>query len=241
MKAVKSQERRFAKEHESQTEMPDTEDAILLRFAPDITVPKGKTVLDFLLDCLMVKDRVLARNIYLHVAGPQKLVLVGDNGAGKSTLLKQIAAELLKRTDIRAGYMPQDYAAVLNKQQTPVEFLSTTGDKAEVTKIRTFLGSVKYTADEMEHAVDALSGGQKAKLLLLKLIYDGCNVLVLDEPTRNFSPLSGPVVREVLRTFGGAIISVSHDRKYISEVCDAGYRLAETSFLPLQSEDYARI
>ena len=72
-----------------------------------------------------------------------------------------------------------------------------------------------------------MSGGQKAKILLLKMSLSEANVLILDEPTRNFSPLSGPVIREVLRDYGGAIISVSHDRKYISEVCEKIYELTE--------------
>lgn len=83
----------------------------------------------------------------------------------------------------------------------------------------------KYTADEMSHPIRELSGGQKAKVLLLKMSLSGADVLILDEPTRNFSPLSNPVIREVLSSFGGAIISISHDRKYIREVCDKVYRL----------------
>ena len=78
---------------------------------------------------------------------------------------------------------------------------------------------MKYTVQEMDHTIRELSGGQKAKLLLLKMSMNRCNVLILDEPTRNFSPLSGPVIRELLQDFPGAIISVSHDRKYIREVC----------------------
>ena len=86
---------------------------------------------------------------------------------------------------------------------------------------------MKYTADEVSHKIADLSGGQKAKILLLKMSLSEANVLILDEPTRNFSPLSGPVIREVLRDYGGAIISVSHDRKYISEVCEKIYELTE--------------
>ena len=78
----------------------------------------------------------------------------------------------------------------------------------------------------MFHPIRALSGGQKAKLLLLKISLTEANVLILDEPTRNFSPLSGPIVRGILKQFPGAVISVSHDRKYISEVCDKVYRLS---------------
>ena len=108
---------------------------------------------------------------------------------------------------------------------TPVDFLDKSGDKEERTRIRTYLGSLKYTADEMEHPIRELSGGQKAKVLLLSMSLSGANVLILDEPTRNFSPLSGPVIRKMLREFPGAIISISHDRKYIDEVCDKIYEL----------------
>ena len=77
----------------------------------------------------------------------------------------------------------------------------------------------------MKRPIAALSGGQKAKLLLLGMVLAGSNVLILDEPTRNFSPLSGPVIREILHDFPGAIISVSHDRRFIREVCDRVYCL----------------
>ena len=79
----------------------------------------------------------------------------------------------------------------------------------------------------MAHPVRELSGGQKAKLLFLKMSLDGCNVLILDEPTRNFSPLSGPVIRRVLKDFQGAVLSISHDRKYLEDVVDTIYELTE--------------
>ena len=94
--------------------------------------------------------------------------------------------------------------------------------------MRTYLGSMKFTADEMPHPMYELSGGQRAKVMLLYLDTSGCDVLLLDEPSRNFSPLSNPVIRQMLAAFQGAIISVSHDRKYIAEVCDKVYELTAT-------------
>lgn len=227
MKAVTSMGKRFEREHADMTQMPDVEDSIMIKFDETIRVPNGKTVLDFRLDQLITGQRVLAENIQLTVAGPEKLCIIGANGAGKTTLLRIIAEKLLARKDIEAAYMPQNYEDLLDLSVSPVTFLSKVGDKDEITKIRTFLGSLQYTADEMDHTICELSGGQKAKLLFLKMIFAGSNVLILDEPTRNFSPLSGPVIRDVLRAYGGAIISVSHDRKYISEVCDKVYTLTE--------------
>ncbi|MFW5670342.1 MAG: ATP-binding cassette domain-containing protein, partial [Acetivibrio ethanolgignens] len=161
----------------------------------------------------------------LKIKGSEKICIIGANGAGKTTLLKKIAEELLNRNDIKAEYMPQTYEDLLDLDVTPVDYLDKTGDKEERTRIRTYLGSLKYTPDEMEHPIRELSGGQKAKVLLLRMSLSGANVLILDEPTRNFSPLSGPVIRKMLREFPGAVISISHDRKYIEEVCDKIYQL----------------
>ena len=149
------------------------------------------------------------------------------NVDGKTTLLQMIAKELLDRTDLYAEYMPQNYEDLLDFSMTPVDFLDQSGEKEERTKIRTYLGALKYTADEMDHKISQLSGGQKAKILLLKMSLSGASVLILDEPTRNFSPLSGPVIRQMLKEFPGAIISISHDRKYIEEVCSRVCRLTE--------------
>ena len=154
--------------------------------------------------------------------------------------------------------MPQNYEVLLDLDMTPVDFLekaliskgldngqstnkdvydrNVPGGKEDRTRIRTYLGALKYTADEMDHPIRELSGGQKAKVLLLKLSMSGANVLILDEPTRNFSPLSGPVIRKMLKEFPGAVISVSHDRKYLDEVCDKIYRLTENGLFPVEDK-----
>ena len=227
MHRVKAYEARFEKEHENMTEIPETEEAIFIKFGEKASMPAGKTVLEYELPQLTVEDRVLAKNIFLRIKGPEKVCMIGKNGCGKTTLLKKIAEELLARTDIKVSYMPQNYEELLDMNLTPVEFLSEVGDKEEISRIRTYLGSMKYTPDEMLHKIADLSGGQKAKLLLLKMSMSGSNVLLLDEPTRNFSPLSGPVIRDMLQDFGGAILTISHDRKYIKEVADVVYELTE--------------
>ncbi len=227
MHTVKSMGRRFEREHERAVQLPDLEEAIMLRFPEGCAVPAGKDVVRFELPELAVGGRVLAENIALQITGPERVCIIGKNGVGKTTLLRQIAESLLGRSDIRAAYMPQNYAELLPPEVTPVEFLAKSGRHDEISRVRTFLGSVKYTPEEMEHPAAEMSGGQRAKLLFLKMILGGCNVLVLDEPTRNFSPLSNPVIREVLRQFEGAIISISHDRRYISEVCTRVLRLTD--------------
>ena len=228
MHAVKSMERRFEKEDENMAEMPEQEEAIFFKLGDkNSAIPAGKTVIEYTLSKLTTRDKekILAEDINLKIRGSEKICIIGANGVGKTTLLRKIAEELSQRDDIKAEYMPQNYEEILDLDMTPVDFLDKSGDKEERTRIRTYLGSLKYTADEMEHPIRELSGGQKAKVLLLSMSLSGANVLILDEPTRNFSPLSGPVIRKILREFPGAIISISHDRKYIDEVCDKIYEL----------------
>ena len=146
----------------------------------------------------------------------------------ETTLLHKIHESLVGREDIRIGYMPQNYDEILDVYESPIDFLITVGDKEDITRIRQYLGSMKFTSDEMEHSLKELSGGQRAKVFMLKMHLEGANVLLLDEPTRNFSPLSAPVVREELKNFGGAIIAVSHDRKFIQKVFDDIYLLNST-------------
>lgn len=228
MHTVKSMGKRFEKEDENMTQMPEQGTAIFFKLGSETSkIPAGKTVVEYSLDKLYTpdEDRILSKDIVLNIKGSEKICIVGMNGAGKTTLLRKMAQDLLNRTDIRAEYMPQNYEDLLDLNMTPVDFLDKTGEKEERTKIRTYLGSLKYTADEMDHPIRELSGGQKAKVLLLKMSMSEANVLILDEPTRNFSPLSGPVIRKMIQEFPGAVISISHDRKYIKEVCEKIYEL----------------
>ena len=261
MKNVKAMEKRFEREDEEMTEMPEQEEAIFFKLGDEKSkIPSGKWVLQYEAENLLTLDdsRILAKGIELKIRGSEKIGIIGTNGCGKSTFITKIAEELLSREDIRAEYMPQNYEVLLDLDMTPVDFLekaliskgldngqstnkdvydrNVSGGKEDRTRIRTYLGALKYTADEMDHPIRELSGGQKAKVLLLKLSMSGANVLILDEPTRNFSPLSGPVIRKMLKEFPGAVISVSHDRKYLDEVCDKIYRLTENGLFPVEDK-----
>ncbi len=218
MHTVKAQGARLEKEKETLTERPVSEDEIDLTLPP-VRFPRGKEALRFSLDRLTAGGRVLATDIRLVVRGGERVGILGSNGAGKTTLLRLIAAEMERRQDIRAFYMPQAYLERLPAEQTPVSFLAPDGQKDRVTAARTHLGASRFTREEMLSPIGTLSGGQRAKLLLIKMALDAYDVLLLDEPTRNLSPLSNPVVRGILSAYGGTIISVSHDRKYLDEVC----------------------
>ena len=170
----------------------------------------------------------MSRDIKLFVSGNEHIGITGKNGAGKTTLLALLWRELRERRDITAAFMPQNYSEALDFDRSPIEYLAENYTKSEVTKARTYMGGMKFTREEMTGKIGNLSGGQQAKILFLDMILHSANVLLLDEPTRNFSPLSCPVVRDALGNFGGSIISVSHDRKYLDEVCDKVYELNES-------------
>lgn len=231
MHAVQSLGRRFEREAEQMTQLPEVEEAIFLRFSPEIYLPNGKAVLDLRLDRLRIGERTLARDVRLRVMGGEKIGILGHNGAGKTTLIRLIAKELLERCDLRAAYMPQDYADSLPMDATALDYLAPSGHKDDITRASTFLGSIRFAREEMFHQIRELSGGQKAKIFLTQMMLEDSNVLILDEPTRNFSPLSGPQVRRVLSEYRGTLISVSHDRKFLYEVCDKVYTLTENGLV----------
>lgn len=226
------------------TAMPEEENAILLQFDEGINIRSEKHILDLQLPELRTPDgaQVLSRNVHLQVIGNEHVCIVGKNGVGKSTLLKQIAEILKKRTDIHAAYMPQDYSELLGMELIPLDFLTMDQEQTKewITRAGLYLGAMKYTSDEMRHSVGDLSGGQQAKLLITKMNLDRANVLILDEPTRNFSPLSAPEVRSVLKAFRGTIISVSHDQRYISEVCSRVVELTDDGIREINMNDWPR-
>ena len=201
------------------TEAPYVEEKIFAKFHNEDEIHNSKVILDFSLDKLKVDNIILKENIHIEIIGKEKVCIVGKNGSGKTTLIKKIYDSIKDRKDIKVGYMPQNYDELLTIKISALEFLKIDYTKEEETTIRTYLASMKFTNDEINSSVSSLSGGQKAKLFIIKLIIEKANVLILDEPTRNLSPLSNPVIRNLLKNFEGTIISVSHDRKFIEDVC----------------------
>ena len=229
MHAVMATGRRFEREAENMTAMPESEEAIFAKLSCS-PLPASKIIVSLDLPALTIEGRILAENIRLTVSGREKVAITGKNGVGKSTLLRLIRDRLKGRTDIRVFYMPQDPGDLLDLDRTPLDMLLITGDKEERDKNSVALGSMKFTAEEMHHPCRGLSGGQKAKLMFLMMAASGANVLLLDEPTRNLSPLSGPVIRQLFDEYEGCIIAVSHDRTFISAVCGREEQLSQNGF-----------
>lgn len=234
MHNVKSQEKKL--ENIDITEKPDPEESIYFKFE-EVNIPNNKKILNLNNYNLIINNNNIKIN--LEVYGNVHICIIGKNGTGKTTLIRKIYDMLKDRTDIKVGYMPQDYNDLLNSYDNVLGFITNgSKNKEEITKSRMYLGNMKFTPEEMTGNIDNLSGGSKAKLILMKLVLDKCNVLLLDEPTRNVSPLSNPVIRKVLKEFNGTIISVSHDRKYIEEVPNKIYLLTNNELNLIEKEDF---
>lgn len=222
MHALKTQEKKL--NNIKLTQPVDVEENINF-FFENITIPKNKRILNLELKELKVENKILSKDIKLDIVGNQHMCIIGKNGVGKSTLIKEIYNRLKNRDDIKVGYMPQVYEDILSNYKYVLDFLASSQSMEDVTRARTYLGNMNFTKEEMTTKISNLSNGTKAKLFLIKLVIEQCNVLILDEPTRNVSPLSNPIIRKVLKEYQGTIISISHDRKYIDEVIDTLYIL----------------
>ncbi|MCY7154846.1 ATP-binding cassette domain-containing protein [Streptococcus gallolyticus subsp. gallolyticus] len=218
MKNVLSLEKRYAKEEEKMVDFPEEMDSIKLFFDDIVPLDKKKKLLSW-----GNHDLSTGQKVSLTILGQDKLVITGRNGIGKTRLLTQIYQELDKN-HFSIGYMPQDYDSVFSKEMTALTFLTQVSDSE---KARTLLASLQFTRQEIEHSVLELSGGQKAKLFLARMVLAQNHILILDEPTRHFSPTTQPLIRELLRNFNGCIISVSHDRKFIDDIANLRYQLTD--------------
>lgn len=238
MKNILSQEKKI--NNKETVEYFEPEDAINLFFNSEISVPNSKMILNIEHLDVFLDNVLLIKDVNLFIKGPRKITIIGNNGTGKTTLIREIVKILEKTPSISVGYMKQNYAEEFNKSITPLDYLcSFLGyDKETKSKIRAYLGSINFVSEEMLKPIEFLSGGQQAKLYLLSLVVSNKNVLVLDEPTRNISPLSAPIIRKILKDYKGAIIAVSHDRKFVNEVSDEVYVVENQTFSNIKDKHF---
>ena len=170
-------------------------------------------------------EKVLAQGINITLRRGEKAALLGANGTGKTTLLKTILGEIqpLKGkakigNRVQIGYFSQSYERLDPKQTLLENFVMEYGFTEERT--RSMLGGMLFHGDDVFKEIGTLSGGQKARLVLLKLVLDGANCLVLDEPTNHLDIMAREAVEAALTAFDGTVLVVSHDRYFINEVAD---------------------
>ncbi|MBB6178003.1 ATP-binding cassette subfamily F protein 3 [Anoxybacillus tengchongensis] len=200
-------------------------------FRFEIERPSGNDVLTAN-DLAIGYDHIIAKNLSFRITRGDSIALIGPNGIGKSTLLKTIVkrlpikqGELRYGTNVQIGYYDQEQAELTSNKRVIDELWDEDRLKTE-KEIRTILGNFLFSGDDVLKSVQTLSGGEKARLALAKLMMKKANVLVLDEPTNHLDLDSKEVLEQALIEYPGTIIFVSHDRYFINRIATKIYELS---------------
>ena len=199
----------------------DEDDNSVMTLNFPISITPGKVVIDAENISKTYGDNHVLTNVSLSVERNSKTAFVGQNGQGKSTLAKIIVGELkhdglLKLGhNVQIGYFAQNQAEYLDGSKTVLDTMIDAANETNRSKVRDILGSFLFRGDEVEKYVRVLSGGERNRLALAKLMLQPLNVLVMDEPTNHLDIKSKNVLKEALRKFEGTLILVSHDRDFL--------------------------
>lgn len=190
-------------------------------------------------------DKEISRNITMRVYREDRIALVGPNGVGKSTLLKTIVKDLAQfkgtiqyGSNVQIGYYDQEQAK-LNSNKSVLQELWDEWPLLNEKDIRSTLGQFLFSGDDVTKAVNSLSGGEKARLALAKLMMQKANVLILDEPTNHLDLDSKEVLENALIDYPGTLLFVSHDRYFINRIATKVIELSNNgAFEYLGDYDY---
>ena len=191
-------------------------------------------------------DQILFLGAHLHVERGQRIALVGPNGAGKSTLLRLLmgteqpteGVAQLGKHQVIPGHFAQNQAEALDPHITVLETITQVVLDWSQTQMRTMLGRFGFTEDRVFKSVAQLSGGEKARLALAKLLLTPCNLLLLDEPTNHLDLPAKAMLEEALQFYEGAALIISHDRYFIRQTANRIVELRDGE-LVLYQGDYA--
>jgi len=163
----------------------------------------------------------------LEIPRGQKLALIGPNGAGKSTLMRILAGkdtptsgEVHYGSSIVIGYYSQESAEAMESGATVEQEAAAACPPELLPKLRNLLGAFLFRDDAIEKPISVLSGGERSRVALLKLLLQPSNLLILDEPTNHLDLTSKDILLEALKKYDGTVIFVSHDRQFLDELAD---------------------
>jgi ATP-binding cassette subfamily F protein 3 len=171
----------------------------------------------------------ILRGLDFLVERGDKIAFVGRNGEGKTTLSKIITGkiEFTGKIEIghnvKVGYYAQNQAELLDMNSTVLETLENVARNTTTAQLRNILGSFLFSGETVDKKVRVLSGGEKGRLALAKLLLEPVNLLVLDEPTNHLDMRSKDILKEALRKYDGTMILVSHDREFLDGLCNKVY------------------
>ncbi|MFN8546219.1 MAG: ABC-F family ATP-binding cassette domain-containing protein [Candidatus Binatia bacterium] len=170
-------------------------------------------------------DHVVYDGIDVHIERGQRVALVGPNGAGKTTLLKMMAGVLpldggTRKVghNVRLGYFAQDHGEMLNADRTVYQEMMNAADVGTAPHVRPLLGAFLFSGDAVDKRVGVLSGGERSRLALAKLLLEPVSCLLLDEPTNHLDLTAKEVLLDALKAYTGTIVIVAHDRYILDEL-----------------------
>ena len=223
-KAVQVQSRVKMLEKLERIEIPPALKRIQLRFPQAPQCGKAVIRAEGLERCY--GDNIVFSRLNLELPRGSRMAVVGANGAGKTTLLKIIAGHdsnfegsLNYGSGVKSGYFSQDQEAVLNPSLTVFEEAGSESTEGE-QRLRSLLGGFLFSGDDIHKKVGILSGGERSRLALMKILLKPVNLLILDEPTNHLDITSKDILLEALKDFGGTLVIVSHDRYFLERIAD---------------------
>lgn len=211
----------------------DVQDNSVMSVQFPVSKQPGKVVLE--IDNVSKKygDKTILKNINLLVERGSKIAFVGQNGQGKTTLAKMIINEIpfdgiiKKGHNVEIGYFAQNQAHYLDKEAIILDIMNNAANDTNRTKVRDILGAFLFRGDDVEKKVKVLSGGERNRLALAKMLLSSFNVLVMDEPTNHLDIASKNVLKQALQLFEGTLIIVSHDRDFLQGLTKKVYEFKD--------------
>ena len=197
-----------------------------VKFKFPLPAASGRHVLELRNVAKRYGEKVVYESVDCSIERGQRVALVGENGAGKSTLLKMLAGVLPFEKGTRTvghgvtlHYFAQHQAEALNPEPTVLDSLSEISSQAETNFLRGIAGAFLFSGDDQKKPIKALSGGERNRVALARMLVEPAKTLLLDEPTNHLDPASVDMLTDALSDFPGTIIFISHDPTFLTRVC----------------------
>ncbi len=211
----------------------DEDDNSVMNISFPVSVTPGRVVIEAEQVTKAYGDKTILKDISLLVERGSKIAFVGQNGQGKSTFIKAIVNEFKYEGSIKLGhnvqlgYFAQNQAEYLDGEITLLETMVNAATDSNRSKVRDMLGSFLFRGDDVEKKVKVLSGGERNRLALCKLLLQPINVLLMDEPTNHLDIKSKNVLKAALNKFEGTLLLVSHDRDFLQGMANTVYEFKD--------------
>jgi ATP-binding cassette subfamily F protein 3 len=211
----------------------DMENKAVMRVRFPISVQPGKVVIEAKNVAKNYGENQVLSDVNLLIERDSKIAFVGQNGQGKSTLAKMIVneipfqGELKLGHNVQIGYFAQNQVEYLNGDHTVLETMEEASNDGNRVKVRDMLGAFLFGGDDVDKKVSVLSGGERNRLALCKMLLEPFNVLVMDEPTNHLDIASKNVLKQALHNFKGTLILVSHDRDFLQGLANTVYEFKD--------------